>query len=207
MILPAEVGKKLLDLRLKFGQFFIYRLNNQMYIFRPLSIGELKAIESLNDIISEYCLNDWVIEKTYIYGDYSLDELLTIAPAGIIDSIAPSLLQKSLIPEEELESSLEEGREKAQRLDNQLKDSFLTTYKSDIKNADSLSMRELINYVARSEIILDKKISIGKQSKKSQNKGADFSYTSTQNPDTSRIGNFQADDPFKDIESGIFDGF
>lgn len=208
MILPTDVGKKLLDLRTEIEQFFIYNIEAHKLIFRPLSLEEINSIERLGEFLAEYVIHDWIIERTYLYGTLSIEQLQTSAKAGFVKVIADSISEKSIIDEESLPDIMDEKRSKIGRFDIVAQDRILSTYPSlSPSNVKKFTIDKLIEYMARTEVLLGKPINIGNKNKKGERPRPTFSHTveeaQTIQPDDI-VSADVADNPLRDIDNEFF---
>lgn len=157
MFLPTEVGKKLLNLHAEVGQFFYLKAAHIFVIARPLTVEETEAIEQLSKIVSSNIVDDWVCEKTVIHASCGVVELLDTEKAGYVRAFSEAIIQRSTISEDkELISRLNKARE-----DNTKLDRFVDTAisnKLNIPNPKAVNLSRYIDYIARAEIILGKKL-------------------------------------------------
>lgn len=93
--IDLELGKQILDLKNEVGYLFFFRLPEFELISRPLLVGEIETIYSLNSIIPEYIVHEWIFNKCIKWSSVNQEYFFTKAKAGLLSSISESILKHS----------------------------------------------------------------------------------------------------------------
>ncbi len=93
----TNFGFGLLELREEFGQLFLYTYNNYKFVFTPLLLSQFDSLVALKEHVSEYIIDEWVVKKSFKLSNIEdgLGYLLNEAPAGLVSSIALSIVTRS----------------------------------------------------------------------------------------------------------------
>jgi hypothetical protein len=161
-VTSSRLGFQLLDLRKEFGQLFLYELGNEDYVFRPLNIKELEAIDALDGIVADDIIDEWVVKTTFLATTKQLEYLFESAPAGWVAVLSLSIIERSSpLDLKGTLKVLEDERAKLQVDEGLIKNMVLAGTGHILGDAHgSITYREQIKYLALSENILGRKLEV-----------------------------------------------
>lgn len=159
-----EIVEKLFHAKLKYGQLFLFKINKKRYICRPLAISEIKAISDLSKLVNEVFIEDWILKTTYVFGDDSLEYILTKEKCFIAKTLVSSIVKKSNIDSEELfVDLLEKERKTTSTIQGTLEIFIQKAFPTaNLHLSNSLTNFQQIQCIAKSESLLGTPLNIGK---------------------------------------------
>lgn len=146
----------------------MFKLNSKTYVFRPLLISELQAINSLSKMLNACFIEDWILKQTYVYATDPVEYILNNESFGIVRNLAIKIIEKSNIETEDLFLDLlTNARENIDTVQTSLElfiqKAFPGTENKVIRNLTNFKQ---IEYIAKAESLLGNKLNIGKNNKR-----------------------------------------
>lgn len=93
--LSREAEKALLGLRDRFEPLYYLGKNSFEVIFRPLTLKEFKLYTSMGDSYLPCEVNNFISQKAVLFATGGVAELVTVAPAGLVDELVERILNVS----------------------------------------------------------------------------------------------------------------
>ncbi len=174
-MLSLEAERNLLVLREDHEHLFFIGKGSFEAIYRPLTLLEARMISGSNMLEVE--LNDWIVKRCCLYITGGMEQLLSIAPAGIADGIAQAILDCSQFQSEEaIEHGITQAREDLKLFENSVALFILIVFRNlTPKDIDNMTFYQQMKYLALAEEISGKRLAIGAQmEEKVDGKGRTF---------------------------------
>lgn len=160
-----ETTTKLFRAKMEYGQLFLFKYNNVTFVFRPLTIKELDTIVKLSSYLDDVCIEDWIVEHTFIGKDAVKQFVLEKTPYQYVKYLAAKIALLSTVQsEEEYKEKLNEERSKINTLQNVVEVLIRKGYSSysheDIKEMTQIKQFEIL---AKAENICQEKLDLGEK--------------------------------------------
>ena len=155
-------GFRLLDLRERNEQLFLYDYLGHKYILRPLLISEIESIATIGPLTADYIIDDWIVAKTLLATTASREYIDDTSPAGVVSYLASSILGLSSPGDvAKMSQRLAEERAKLEG-DQGIVNSTMLAGTGNIlgKNYKQITAREQSKYLAIAENILGRKLEV-----------------------------------------------
>ena len=157
--------EELLDAKQRFGQLLFFSLPGMYCVFRALTVAETEALLSLSDQLNETAIEDWVVSKTLIISNKSLDHILNKAGYLYVTNFAQKVMLLSNIKEEkEYKKAVMKARGSITTIQGNVESLIAKGYQSldpySIKNMTQLKQMDLL---AMAEQITGVSLNLGKQ--------------------------------------------
>lgn len=131
--------------------------HNQYFVFRPLLVSECESLTNLSEKIDTHILDEWIVSKAIL--SKNKDYLLNEAPAGLLSSLAGSVLKHSMPKDiKSMSDDLSKERELAETTNNLLDFMVKAGAGSLLSNTKDITYKQQIQYAVFSEQVLGKKI-------------------------------------------------
>jgi len=160
-----ETTTKLFRAKMEYGQLLLFRYNGLTLLFRPLTIKELDTIVKLADYLDDVCVEDWIIESTFIGKESVKQYVLNKTPFLYVKFLAGKIALLSTVQtEEEYKEKLNEARSKINTLQNVVEILIKKGYSSynheDIREMTQTKQFEIL---AKAEAISQEKLDLGEK--------------------------------------------
>jgi hypothetical protein len=177
-MLSLEAEKALLVLRQDHEHLFFIGKGNFEAIIRPLTLGESKIVISAGGRLLDVELNDWLVRKCCLHVSGGVDNLLSIAPAGIADKVASGIVAISKFESQEnLVTGIKEARKNLELYENQVALFILDAFRSlTPKDIDNMTFYTQMKYLVLAEQLTGKPLPVEYEMKEEvDGKGRRFS--------------------------------
>ena len=191
-------GFRLLDLRERNEQLFLYEYLGHNYVLRPLYLSEIESITKIGPVVRDYVIDEWILERTLLATTASKEYLTESGPAGVVAILATSVIKVSSPGDIiKMSASLEQERQKLEA-DNGIVQTTMLAGTGNIlgKGYKQITAREQSKYLAIAETILGKKLEVQSTKQVTDKKGRKRQIS----PETAAMLSAQAADK-PDIES------
>lgn len=168
-----EVTSKLFRAKMEHGQLILFNYKNKKIIFRPLTVKELECVVSMSKVITEPCIEDWIIETCFIGSDSDREFILTKSPFGLIPHYSSKIVELSSIQtEEEYKNIVLEGRTKVNTIQNLVERIICKAYKTyDEKTVKNMTQKMQLQLLPKAEDIAQEQIQFEKKQKRKSRVG------------------------------------
>lgn len=154
-----ELAFELLEARQNFERLFLFDVLGQYFIFRPLFVSECESITALANYIDSFVIDEWIVSKTIV--SKNLGYLLTDAPAGLVNSLANSILKNSILESMQIISSeLDKSREFKSGTNEMLDFMVKAGAGHILKDTKKITYKQQIDYTVFAEQLLGKKLEL-----------------------------------------------
>lgn len=160
--LHPSLGPIVLENKALFGSLFLYVIEGNTFIFRPILISEAESIYHLSEHLDEWVIDEWIVSKTIITDN--LDYILNHAPAGLCASLSASILTSSTTEDiKEVARLLDEERASRSSTASVLDSMVKVGAGHLLKNTKNITYKQQIQYVAFAEELTGKKLELSTQ--------------------------------------------